>query len=273
VHQVFNGLPASDGAGVKLTRIIGTPAINRLDPFLLLDAFGSDDPQDYIAGFPPHPHRGFETVTYMLSGKMRHEDSAGNAGVIESGGVQWMTAGKGIIHSEMPEQEDGLLSGFQLWVNLPSTHKLTEPKYQERTNEQIAIESSQGVTIKVIAGETSAGTQGVIGNPFIDPIYWDIHQQTGAVLKEHIPFGHNAFIYVYAGAIDIEDSAQTISTGQLAVLNDGDSISVKALSEAKYLLIAGKPINEPVARSGPFVMNTQQELKQAYLDYKSGDFV
>jgi quercetin 2,3-dioxygenase len=271
IQQIFNGIPTSDGAGVKLTRIIGTQSINQLDPFLLLDAFGSDDPQEYIAGFPAHPHRGFETVTYMLAGKMRHEDSAGNSGVIGAGGVQWMTAGRGIIHSEMPEQEQGLLSGFQLWVNLPSENKLIEPKYQEKTKDEIAVESANGIKITVIAGKTSAGTQGVIDNRFIDPVYWDIHQQTDTVMKERVCLGHNAFIYVYTGSIQIEGSEQAISSGQLAVLSDGDSVVITAISDAKYLLIAGKPLNEPVARSGPFVMSSHQELKQAYIDYQSGN--
>ena len=275
VKHIFNGIPASDGAGVQLTRIIGSPYINMLDPFLLLDAFGSDKPQDYIAGFPPHPHRGFETVTYMLAGKMRHEDSAGNAGVIESGGVQWMTAGKGIIHSEMPEQEEGLLSGFQLWVNLPASHKMTAPKYQERTSAEIAVEENDGIKIKVIAGQTKNGTKGVIDNDFVTPIYWDVHQQSGANLQEDITLGHNAFVYVYQGAINIDDktdSAQPVTQGQLAVLSDGDSVSISATSDAKYILVSGKPLNEPVARSGPFVMNTREEINKAFYDYQMGNF-
>lgn len=273
IQNIYNGMPTSDGAGVQLTRIIGTPKINQLDPFLLLDAFGSDQPQDYIAGFPPHPHRGFETVTYMLAGKMRHEDSAGNAGVIESGGVQWMTAGKGIVHSEMPEQEQGLLSGFQLWVNLPQSHKMTEPVYQEKSQEQILVEERSGVKVKVIAGETQNGTQGMINNPFVTPIYWDIHQQAGAQFADSVPQGHNAFIYVYDGEVRLAHSDETISKGQLAVLTDGDAIEVSALDDAKYLLVAGKPLNEPIARGGPFVMNTREEVNQAFKDYQMGRFV
>lgn len=273
IDQVFPGIPASDGAGVQLTRIIGSPYLDRLDPFLLLDAFGSDKPQDYIAGFPPHPHRGFETVTYMLAGKMRHQDSVGNSGVIESGGVQWMTAGKGIVHSEMPEQEQGLLSGFQLWVNLPAEHKMTEPKYQEKTTDEIAVELYDEKTkIKVIAGTTSGGTKGVIDNQFVNPIYFDIEQQKGGIYSEQVPAGHNTFIYVYQGSISIADSSQPFNKGQLVVLKDGDSVNVSSLEDSRYLLIAGKPLNEPVARGGPFVMNTREEINQAFADYQSGSF-
>lgn len=273
VSQIFNGVPASDGAGVQLTRVIGSPYINQLDPFLLLDAFGSDKPQDYIAGFPPHPHRGFETVTYMLAGKMRHEDSAGNAGVIESGGVQWMTAGKGIIHSEMPEQEQELLSGFQLWVNLPAEHKMTEPKYQEKSSDEISIEDYNDKTkIKVIAGTTTKGTQGVISNQFVNPIYFDVKQLTGGILSESVTTDHNAFVYVYQGSVTIGESQSAVKQGQLAVLTNGDSVTITASKDSSYLVIAGKPLNEPVARGGPFVMNTREEINQAFLDYQSGNF-
>lgn len=272
VKDVFEGLSVSDGAGVQLSRIIGTPQINMLDPFLLLDAFGSDQPQDYIAGFPPHPHRGFETVTYMLAGKMRHQDSAGNEGIIEAGGVQWMTAGKGIIHSEMPEQEEGLLAGFQLWVNLPKSHKMTNPAYQEKTNDEISVETRSGISLKVIAGQTQNGTKGIIDNPFVDPIYWDVQQQPDTQFIESITAGHNGFIYVYEGDIQLAGSSQIVSKGQVAVLTDGDAIEINALSAAKYLLIAGKPLNEPIARGGPFVMNTREEINQAFTDYQMGRF-
>lgn len=272
VKDVFEGLSVSDGAGVQLSRIIGTPQINMLDPFLLLDAFGSDQPQDYIAGFPPHPHRGFETVTYMLAGKMRHQDSAGNEGIIEAGGVQWMTAGKGIIHSEMPEQEEGLLAGFQLWVNLPKSHKMTNPAYQEKTNDEISVETRSGISLKVIAGQTQNGTKGIIDNLFVDPIYWDVQQQPDTQFTESITAGHNGFIYVYEGDIQLASSSQIVSKGQVAVLTDGDAIEINALSAAKYLLIAGKPLNEPIARGGPFVMNTREEINQAFTDYQMGRF-
>lgn len=274
VRKVLKGMPTSDGAGVQLTRIIGTPYLEMLDPFLLLDAFGSDKPQDYIAGFPPHPHRGFETVTYMLAGKMRHKDSAGNEGVIENGGVQWMTAGKGIIHSEMPEQEDGLLAGFQLWVNLPAAHKMTPPKYQEINDAGIPLENRDKYTqIKVIAGQTSQGTQGVIDNSFVEPVYWDIQLTDNHQFTDTIPQGHNAFIYVIEGELQVGENTEIVKQGHLAVLEDGTGISIQALQESRFILIAGKPLNEPIARQGPFVMNSREELNQAFIDYQSGNFI
>lgn len=273
VQVVFAGQPISEGAGVQLSRVIGTPQFNMLDPFLLFDAFSSDQPQDYIAGFPPHPHRGFETVTYMLAGKMRHQDSAGHEGTIEAGGVQWMTAGKGIIHSEMPEQQDGLLAGFQLWVNLPKSHKMIEPAYQEKNGNEIAVESRDGLKIRVIAGQTQNGTTGIINNTFVEPIYWDIQQQPDALFVESITAGHNGFVYVYEGEIKLSAGAnQRVSKGQVAVLTDGDSIEIRALNGAKYLLIAGRPLDEPIARGGPFVMNTREEINQAIADYQMGRF-
>lgn len=274
VKQIFNGLLASDGDGVQLTRIIGTPYIDMLDPFLLLDAFGSDKPHDYIGGFPAHPHRGFETVTYMLEGRMRHKDSAGNEGLIETGGVQWMTAGKGIVHSEMPEQIDGMLAGFQLWVNLPAAEKMIEPKYQEKTASEIPIERrDNGVSIKVIAGETSQGTKGIINNDFVTPTYWDVSTDQGETLSESIPENHNAFVYLMQGRITIGENGKELAPGQLAILGYGESVSITATEESRFLLIAGKPLNEPVVRGGPFVMNTREELNQAYIDYQSGQFV
>lgn len=274
IHEVFKGIPASDGAGVKLTRIIGSPYINMLDPFLLLDNFHSDKPQEYLAGFPPHPHRGFETVTYMLDGKMRHEDSAGNSGIIGSGGIQWMTAGSGIIHSEMPEQENGLLSGFQLWVNLPAAQKMTKPKYQEYDSNEIAVEKySDDIEIKVIAGRTQQGTRGVIENNIVKPTYWDISHQADAELTEQIREGHNAFIYVYKGSIKIAGAPSIVSEGQLAVLTDGEQLKIEALYDSKYLVVAGKPLGEPIARGGPFVMNTREEVNQAFHDYQTGNLV
>lgn len=271
-QQIFKGVPTSDGAGVQLTRIIGSPGINMLDPFLLLDAFNSDQPQDYIAGFPAHPHRGFETVTYMLAGKMRHKDNHGNIGLIESGGVQWMTAGSGIIHSEMPEQENGLLSGFQLWVNLPASDKMTTPRYQEKSHAEIPVITKDNVSIKVIAGKTQSGHEGVIKNSFIDPIYWDVHQGKNTSLQETIQSSHNGFIYVYEGTLLLGRKKQKIRSGELAVLTSGDSLRLNSESGAKYLLIAGKPLNEPVARGGPFVMNTREEVNQAFKDYQQGVF-
>lgn len=274
VKQIIDGVKASDGDGVQLTRVIGSPYLNQLDPFLLFDAFGSDKPQDYIGGFPPHPHRGFETVTYMLAGKMRHKDSAGNEGVIEAGGVQWMTAGKGIIHSEMPEQIEGLLAGFQLWVNLPAEKKMTAPQYQEKSALDIIEEIREnGARIKVIAGETALGTKGVIKNTFINPTYWDVSLPAAKTFEDSILTGHNAFIYLIEGSVNIGDKSGQIQQGQLAVLNDGDKIKLTADQQSRFLVIAGKPLNEPVERAGPFVMNTKTEIQQAFADYQNGRFV
>lgn len=274
VKKWIRGQMTSDGAGVTLRRLIASQELDMLDPFLLFDAFGSDRPEEYIAGFPPHPHRGFETVTYMLAGKMRHEDSAGNAGVIESGGVQWMTAGRGIIHSEKPEQEEGLLAGFQLWVNLPASHKMMAPRYQEKAADEIAVETREsGLTVKVVAGQTSNGTQGVIENSYVDPLYFVIDAPAGSVFEEILPFDHNAFVYVANGRISIGEKPTSIGAEQLAVLKEGDAIKVEAEQDSTYIVVAGKPLNEPVERAGPFVMNTRAELEKAFADYRSGQFV
>lgn len=274
VKKWIRGQMTSDGAGVTLRRLIASQELDMLDPFLLFDAFGSDRPEEYIAGFPPHPHRGFETVTYMLAGKMRHEDSAGNAGVIESGGVQWMTAGRGIIHSEKPEQEAGLLAGFQLWVNLPASHKMMAPRYQEKAADEIAVETREGgLTIKVVAGQTSNGTQGVIENSYIDPLYFVVDAPAGSLFEESLPFEHNAFVYVASGRISIGEKPTSIGAEQLAVLKEGDAIKVVAEQDSTYIVVAGRPLNEPVERAGPFVMNSRQELEKAFADYRSGQFV
>jgi hypothetical protein len=276
LRSLITGMPATDGAGVKLVRVIGQPALPDLDPFLLLDAFRSDNPDDYIAGFPPHPHRGFETVTYLLEGRMRHKDSAGNEGVIEAGGIQWMTAGKGIVHSEMPEQENGRLEGFQLWVNLPAAHKMTEPLYQEHDAGSIPTETRPGTSIKVITGKTSQGTTGPITQPLTDPLYLDVSLEANTDFNEASPIDHNAFVYVIEGRITLETEAgesAIVSRDQLAILSEGDRVSLKSKDTgARFLLIAGKPIGEPIARGGPFVMNTQAEVKQAFRDYQSGEF-
>lgn len=275
-QQVITGQAATDGAGVELVRVIGQPALMDLDPFLLLDAFRSDDPDDYIAGFPPHPHRGFETVTYILNGRMRHQDNAGNEGVIETGGIQWMTAGKGIVHSEMPEQQDGLLEGFQLWINLPAAHKMTAPVYQEFDQAHIPTESRDGAMVKVITGQTSVGTQGPVSQPLTDPLYLDVSLEPGVTFNETLAADHNAFVYGIEGELSLEDNAgQALKLGrdQLAVLDRGDSVQVQAGdSGARFLLIAGKPLREPIARGGPFVMNTQDEVRQAFSDYQRGNF-
>ena len=282
VIQQLPGMPTSDGAGVKLTRIIGTPHLDMLDPFLMLDCFESDDADDYVAGFPTHPHRGFETVTYLLNGRMRHKDNAGNEGVIEPGGVQWMTAGKGILHSEMPEQQEGLLKGFQLWVNLPAKAKMSEPGYQEFLPESTPLEQrDNGIEIRVIAGETNQGTVGPVINTHTYPTYMDVSLPANTTFDQTLVKDYNAFIYVIEGEISVQDSTSsgqgkannTVKAKNLAVLSKGDIVTVSSnINGARLLLIAGKPLNEPVARMGPFVMNTQTEIRQAVEDFHSGKF-
>jgi hypothetical protein len=277
VARIIKGMPATDGAGVELTRVIGQPVLPMLDPFLLLDAFRSDKPEDYIAGFPPHPHRGFETVTYMLAGRMRHKDSAGHEGVIEPGGIQWMTAGKGIVHSEMPEQEHGMLEGFQLWINLPASHKMSDAAYQEYPAEHIPVECrDHGIEVRVIAGVTSRGTRGPVIQPLTDPVYLDVHVPAGQEFIEELPASHNAFIYVIHGpVVSGNEDGQTVQLARddLGVLSAGAAVSLQADSkDARFLVVAGKPLMEPVARGGPFVMNTRAEVQQAFEDYQQGKF-
>ena len=247
-----------------------------LDPFLLLDAFRSDDPQDYIGGFPAHPHRGFETVTYLLNGKMRHKDSAGHEGVIGPGGIQWMTAGRGIVHSEMPEQENGMLEGFQLWVNLPAVNKMQAPAYQEFSSYQIPVEERPGGRVKVIAGTTALGTSGPVIQPLTRPLYLDVSLQANASFSETIEPGHTAFMYGIDGLSLVGDNRSPLGAvhkDQLLVFGEGDEVTLQAgPTGARFLLIAGKPINEPIARGGPFVMNTREEINQAISDYQSGRF-
>lgn len=275
VSRVIKGMPATDGAGVELTRVIGQPALPMLDPFLLLDAFRSDRPEDYLAGFPPHPHRGFETVTYLLAGRMRHRDNAGHEGVIAPGGIQWMTAGRGIVHSEMPEQENGLLEGFQLWVNLPAAHKMDHPGYQEYPADQIPVESREGgVEIRVIAGVTSQGTRGPVVQPLTEPLYLDVRVPAGGEFTERLPDTHNAFVYVIQGPVTASDAdgrAVHLVRDDLGVLARGDVVRVESGNDAtRFLVVAGRPLNEPVARGGPFVMNTRDEIQQAFEDYNQG---
>lgn len=273
LRQIVNGDQVSDGAGVQLKRVIGSPQLNMLDPFLMFDAFGSDRPQEYLAGFPPHPHRGFETVTYMLAGKMRHEDSVGNKGVIETGGVQWMTAGKGIIHSEMPEQEEGLLAGFQLWVNLPASEKMTEPHYQERSAQEIPVEThDNGTEIRVVAGQTDKGTKGVIDNPYVNPLYLHVQLPAAAAFVQQVAKTDNSFIYVIDGQVSIGDKQRLLKTGQLGVLEPGSEVILQAEQDSEFLLVSGQPLKEPVARGGPFVMNTREQIEQAFSDYREGRF-
>lgn len=268
------GIPASDGDGVRLTRIVGSPEVDMIDPFLLLDAFESDQPDDYMGGFPDHPHRGFETVTYLLAGRMRHKDSAGHEGVIEPGGVQWMTAGRGIVHSEMPEQENGLLSGFQLWVNLPASDKMMAPAYQEFPAAEIPVETlASGGTVKVISGQTDQGTVGPVKNKLTDPLYVDVHLEQNETFEQKVATTHGGFVYVIEGGVKVGSNNAELPAKTLGVLGDGDKVEITAGDKAsRFLLIAGKRINEPVARGGPFVMNTKQEILQAFQDYQQGKF-
>jgi redox-sensitive bicupin YhaK (pirin superfamily) len=270
--RVVEGVPASDGAGVRLTRLIGTPRLRMLDPFLMLDFFGSDEPAEYLAGFPDHPHRGFETVTYMLAGRIRHADNKGNAGVIGPGGVQWMTAGRGLVHSEMPEQEAGLMKGFQLWVNLPARLKLTAPAYQEFPAEAFPVESREGdVVVKVVAGSTSRGTTGPVRATAVEARYFDVTLPPGARFEETLPGDHNAFLAVFDGSVAI--GPEQVRAVSVAALGEGDGIDVTSGDRgARFLLVAGQPIGEPVAWAGPFVMNTREEVLEAYRDFEAGRF-
>ena len=271
--RIVRGVPVSDGAGVRLNRLIGTPQLEQVDPFLMLDEFRSDDPGDYIAGFPEHPHRGFETVTYMLAGRMRHGDNKGHEGRLDAGSVQWMTAGRGIVHSEMPEQENGLMWGFQLWVNLPAKDKMTAPRYQEIPPAQIPTASLPGgVTAKVIAGE-AAGVRGPINGIATEPLMLDIALPADGRVTLPVPAGHTVFLYPFEGNVAVGNAADRIAPGNLVVLGAGDAVGIAAGGgAARVLLVAGRPLNEPVARYGPFVMNTPQEIRQAAMDYQAGRF-
>jgi len=276
VARVVRGQSTSDGAGVKLTRVIGQRDLDTLDPFLMLDEFRSDSASDYIGGFPDHPHRGFETVTYMLAGRMRHGDNQGNSGLLTPGSVQWMTAGRGIVHSEMPEQENGLMWGFQLWVNLPAKDKMTAPRYQDIAPERIPeTDPAPGVHVRVLAG-TIGEVTGPVSGIAVEPAYFDITLQPGARFSAPVAAGHNAFVYVYAGAVDVgpSDAARGLTRGELAVLEQGgDDVLLSARTETvRLILVAGKPLGEPVAKYGPFVMNTQEQIVQAIRDYQSGRF-
>ncbi|WP_135081279.1 pirin family protein [Terasakiella sp. SH-1] len=271
IDQIVSPIEVSDGAGVKIKRVIGTPTLNTFDPFLLLDVFGSEEGADYIAGFPDHPHRGFETVTYMLHGKMRHRDSAGNEGLLETGGAQWMTAGRGIVHSEMPEQTDGLMKGFQLWVNLPADQKMTAPRYQDLSAQDIVVKEIDGVgTLKVIAGEI-LGLKGPVQEIVTKPIFLDLAMQAESKIDLPLPEGQSAFLYAFEGSIHLD--GEDIETDRLVTLEDGDVLSVKAGPEGgRFILLSADPIKEPIARHGPFVMNTREEIYQAFEDFRAGKF-
>ena len=274
VVAAIRGRPASDGAGVKLTRVIGQPALPDLDPFLMLDEFGSDKGADYIGGFPDHPHRGFETVTYMLAGRMRHGDNQGNVGLLRPGSVQWMTAGRGIIHSEMPEQEEGLMQGFQLWVNLPAKDKMTKPRYQDIDPENVpVVERPDGTKVKVLVGSFD-GVSGPVTKVATDPLYLDITLPAGVKASVPVEAEHNAFAYVFEGTARIGAEAQLVERGELAVLSLGDGVTVEGGPKGgRLILVAGRPLREPVAKYGPFVMNTPAEIHQAIADYQAGKFV
>ena len=271
VERLIAGESTSDGAGVKLTRVLAQPLQRRLDPFLMLDAFGTDDPRDYIGGFPDHPHRGFETVTYMIAGRMRHRDSAGHEGLLQNGGVQWMTAGRGVIHSELPEQDDGRMEGFQLWLNLAAKDKLRAPWYRDIQSAEIPeFATSEGVKVRVIAGR-SHGIDGAMQRETTEPLYLDLEMPAGAGFAQAIPASHNAFVYVYRGELQIGDTQVPVK--RMAIFqNDAgsDGVAIKASAASRALLIAGKPLGEPIAQYGPFVMNTNDEIRQAVQDYQAG---
>ena len=279
VGRVVRGMPTSDGAGVKLTRVIGQPQLPDLDPFLMLDEFGTDRAEDYIAGFPDHPHRGFETVTYMLDGRMRHRDNHGHEGVLVPGSVQWMTAGRGLVHSEMPEQEEGRMRGFQLWLNLPARDKMVAPRYQEFGPERVpSVSPSEGVQVKVIAGQVGE-TQGPISQPATDPTYLDVEVVPGASFVYTLLRGHSAFLYVFEGSVRVGSGSESgvLKSQELGVLGEGEEIRIEGVTApatggARAILVAGRPLREPVAKYGPFVMNTREELMQAFQDFQSGKF-
>jgi redox-sensitive bicupin YhaK (pirin superfamily) len=274
VHAVYTGAPTMDGAGVKLTRIIGSPELNMFDPFLLFDVFESDNADDYIAGFPPHPHRGFETFTWLLAGRLRHEDDAGNGGSIETGGGQWMNAGRGIVHSEMPEQEDGLLKGVQIWINLPAAEKMNAPSYFDLTTANIPEElRPDGTRVRVMAGISANDTIGPVTGRPTDPVFLDITLAAGNELQENFPTSHNVMAWVADGEIELDgaDGLVNLPAGTLALFSDGTDVRVKGIApNSRFLLAAGKRLNEPVVRGGPFVMNTKAEIVQAFKDFEAG---
>ncbi|MDQ7989870.1 MAG: pirin family protein [Candidatus Dactylopiibacterium sp.] len=272
VERLVAGRATSDGAGVKLTRVLTHDLQRRLDPFLMLDAFRNENPDDYIGGFPDHPHRGFETVTYMIAGRMRHHDSAGNSGLLGPGGAQWMTAGSGLIHSELPEQEAGLMEGFQLWLNLPARDKMCAPHYRDIPGDAIPEAlTAAGVRVRVIAG-SSQGVSGAVERPVTEPLFLDLHLPAGAVFEQALPVGHNAFLYTYRGTVDVE--GREVPDRSMAILaNDGaPGVRIVASVASRVILVAGAPLNEPIAQYGPFVMNTGEQIQQTLDDYRRGFF-
>jgi redox-sensitive bicupin YhaK (pirin superfamily) len=269
IQQIIPGLPASDGAGVKLIRSLGGAAHLRADPFLMLDAFSSENPDDYVAGFPSHPHRGFETVTYLLDGHMLHEDHLGNRGNLKSGGVQWMTAGRGIIHSEMPQQENGRMRGFQLWINLPAKEKMKPAGYRDIQADEIPAVSLSSGTIRIVAGSYGT-TSGPVQGGSTEPLYWDVQVDSGRNFEAKIPESHTVYIYPFEGSVEIAD--RVLEAHQGGVLGSGDTVELKAGADgARFLVLAAKPIKEPIVQYGPFVMNTREEIEQAIRDYQNGE--
>jgi redox-sensitive bicupin YhaK (pirin superfamily) len=271
VERLIQGQATSDGAGVRLTRLLTQDLQRRLDPFLMLDLFGTDNPGDYIGGFPDHPHRGFETITYMLQGRMRHRDSAGNEGLLVPGSVQWMTAGRGVIHSEMPEQEDGAMEGFQLWLNLPASQKMQQPWYRDIPSAEVPEWKGPGVAVRVIAGHAQ-GVDGAVQREHTQPLYLDLHLQAGVRYEQALPAAHHAFVVVYRGSLAVADTV--VRTRRMAILTQeggSDGVVLTAGNEgARAILVAGQPLKEPIAQYGPFVMNSQQEIFQAMEDFRAG---
>lgn len=279
LEVIVAGRATRDGAGVRLTRVLTGEWQQRLDPFLMLDQFGSDDPKDYGAGFPDHPHRGFETVTYMIAGRMRHQDSTGGQGLLQNGGVQWMTAGRGVVHSEMPEQEEGRMEGFQLWLNLPSHQKMCTPWYRDIQSADIPeLSTPEGVFVRVIAG-ACGGVQGAMHRAAsdypTDPLYLDLQFSGEQTFSQPLPASHNAFVYVYRGQLDVQgaQASTMVPVQRMAILaNEGDGVTLRGQAGTRALLIAGQPLHQPIAQYGPFVMNTREELMQAVHDFQSGQF-
>ena len=272
VKKIIKALNASDGAGVKLKRSIGTPEADYIDPFLMLDEFGSENKDDYVAGFPPHPHRGIETVTYMLNGEFEHQDSTGAKGIMASGDVQWMKTGRGIIHSEMPAMSDGKLLGFQLWINMPAKLKKNKPEYIYIKSKELGVHSDKEKTIKVIAGKYLK-LEGPEKNHNVEPIYFHVILKEDKEFKYEVPFGHNSFVYILKGDLKIgERNHDRAGDSSLILLERGSELKIRAKKETEFLFIAGKPIGEPIARGGPFVMNTKAEILEAIQDYNNGTF-
>lgn len=270
IEQVVTGRQTSDGDGVKLTRVLGHTLHRRLDPFLMLDSFCNENPDDYMGGFPDHPHRGFETITYMIAGQMRHRDSAGNEGLLGPSGAQWMTAGSGLIHSELPEQQDGLMEGFQLWLNLPSHLKMSAPNYRDIPASSIPEANLPGIKVRVIAGQFGE-LYGAVQRPITEPQYYDVHFHEDSEMTTPLSKDFNALVFVYRGEINIE--GQSLGKHKMAILeNDNDFVKIKGSADSKFILIAGRPLNEPIAQYGPFVMNTSEEIQQAFVDYQAGLF-